>query len=183
MEVLTNLFSQYSIESIIIFIMAIAIAFKAISELWEYFYNKLRKYFNYQTSKEQSHKEVIEGIEELKQEIVLLKKEDISVLNKKVDMSIEKSDSLKNQMALVTERLQESSRSHIIDRHHYFVYEVKHIDELSLQSLEREYLYYKAAGGDTYVDRLMEEIRALPRLTSYGVKKAEDITDFNERSS
>ena len=80
MEVLINLFSQYSIESIIIFIMAIAVAFKAISELWEYFYDKLRKYFNYQTSKEQSHKEVIEGIEQLKKEIVLLKKEEITLL-------------------------------------------------------------------------------------------------------
>lgn len=173
MEVLINLFSQYSIESIIIFIMAIAVAFKAISELWEYFYDKLRKYFNYQTSKEQSHKEVIEGIEQLKKEIVLLKKEEITLLNKKVDESIEKSNDLKNQMALVTERLQESSRSHIIDRHHYFCYEIGHIDDLSLQSLEREYLYYKAAGGDTYIDSLMEGLRALPRLTSYGVKNIE----------
>lgn len=171
MEALANLFSQYSIESIILFLVAVAVAIKGVSELWEFFYTKLRKYFNYQTQKEQSHKEVIEGIEELKQEIILLKREEIAPLKQQVDKSAERTKDIKNQISLMTERLQENTRSHIIDRHHYFCYEVGHIDDLSLQSLEREYLYYKAAGGDTYIDGLMEDIRELPRLTSYGISQ------------
>lgn len=171
MEALTTLFSQYSIESIILFLVAIAVAIKGVSELWEFFYTKLRKYFNYQTQKEQSHKEVIEGIEELKQEIILLRTEEIAPLKQQVDKSVERTKDIKNQVNLMTERLQETARSHIIDKHHYFCYELRHIDDLSLQSLEREYLYYKAAGGDTYIDGLMEDIRELPRLTSYGINQ------------
>ena len=71
---------------------------------------------------------------------------------------------LEEQGAITTERLQENSRSYIIDKHHYFCYEVKAIDDLNLQSLERRYLYYKAAGGNSYIDGLMEEIRDLPKV-------------------
>ena len=71
---------------------------------------------------------------------------------------------MEEQGAITTERLQENSRSYIIDKHHYFCYEVKAIDDLNLQSLERRYLYYKAAGGNSYIDGLMEEIRDLPKV-------------------
>lgn len=71
---------------------------------------------------------------------------------------------LEEQGAITTERLQENSRSYIIDKHHYFCYDVKAIDDLNLQSLERRYLYYKAAGGNSYIEGLMEEIRDLPKV-------------------
>lgn len=171
MDALTALFSQYSIESIILFIMAIAIAIKAVSELWEYFYNKLRKYFNYQTKKEQTYSDLMESISNLETSLSTLRQKEIVSIYEKVDLSLQRNDEVKAQVSLITERLQETTRGHIIDKHHYFCYELRYVDDLSLQSLEREYLYYKASGGDTYVDGLMEDIRELPRLTSYGIKK------------
>lgn len=175
MEVLINLFSQYSIESIILFAMALGVAVKAMSELWEYFYNKLRKYFNYQTKKEQSFEQLTNAISSLHEELTGIRNKEISPLNDKIELAIEKNDEMKNQISLVTERLQENTRGNIIDKHHHFCYVLGHIDDLSLQSLEREYLYYKAAGGDTYVDGLMEDLRALPRLTSYGIEKKKSV--------
>lgn len=171
MEALTTLFSQYSTESIILFIMAIAIAIKAVSELWEYFYNKLRKYFNYQTKKEQTYSDLMESISNLETSLSTLRQKEIVSIYEKVDLSVKRNEEVKAQVSLITERLQETTRGHIIDKHHYFCYELRYIDDLSLQSLEREYLYYKASGGDTYVDGLMEDMRELPRLTSYGIKK------------
>jgi hypothetical protein len=175
MEVLINLFSQYSIESIILFAMALGVAVKAMSELWEYFYNKLRKYFNYQTKKEQSFEQLTNAISSLHEELTGIRNKEISPLNDKIELAIEKNDEMKNQISLVSERLQENTRGNIIDKHHHFCYVLDHIDDLSLQSLEREYLYYKAAGGDTYVDGLMEDLRALPRLTSYGIEKKKPV--------
>jgi hypothetical protein len=63
--------------------------------------------------------------------------------------------------------MQENSRSFLIDAHHKFCYHYKKIDDLNLQSIERRYLYYKTAGGDTFIDHLMEEIRSLPRVTVF----------------
>ena len=70
-------------------------------------------------------------------------------------------------IALVQERLQENTRSYLIEAHHKFCYEVHAIDDLSLQAMERRYLYYKTAGGDSFVDNLMDEVRALPRINFY----------------
>lgn len=58
-----------------------------------------------------------------------------------------------------------------------FCYEVKAIDDLNLQSLERRYLYYKAAGGNSFIDGLMEEIRSLPRINAQDPRIINAIND------
>ena len=156
MEALTGLLSQYSIETLILLIVSLGLAIKFVSELWEYFYNKIKKYFNYQTQKDRQHEEIIEGIGAIKEEIIALKKENIELTSK--------VNSFDDKMNIVNERLQENTRSFIIDKHHYFCYTVGAIDDLNLQSLERHFLYYKASGGNSFIDGLMEDIRALPRL-------------------
>ena len=156
MEVIANLFSQFSIEAIILFLIAIGLSLKFIGELWDYFYAKLKKYFNYSSQKDQQHQELL-------QSIVLVKK-DIEQFNSQQIELKETINAIKKNMSVVNERLQEASRNTIIDKHHYFCYEIGAIDDLSLQSLEREYLYYKSAGGNSFIDGLMDEIRSLPRL-------------------
>ena len=39
------------------------------------------------------------------------------------------------------------------------------IDEAALQDIERRYLYYKEAGGDTFIELQMEKLRSLPLVT------------------
>lgn len=156
MEVLSNLFAQYSIESIILLLIALGLSIKLVGELWEYFYNKAKKYLNYQSEKDQRHNALLEGITSVKESI-----EKVQEKQRTLEQTVAGFD---KQIQQLTERLQENTRSFIIDKHHYFVYQVKAIDDLNLQSLERHYLYYKLAGGDSFIDGLMEEIRALPRL-------------------
>lgn len=156
MEVLSNLFAQYSIESIILLLIALGLSIKLVGELWEYFYNKAKKYLNYQSEKDQRHNALLEGITSVKESI-----EEVQKKQRALEQTVTGFD---KQIQQLTERLQENTRSFIIDKHHYFVYQVKAIDDLNLQSLERHYLYYKLAGGDSFIDGLMEEIRALPRL-------------------
>lgn len=156
MDILTSLFSQYSIESIFLIIVMLGVAIKFIGELIEWFYTKIRKHFNHQTEKDKEHSEITEGISSVDSKVSQL-------LNSVGDLT-NRVKTLEEQGAITTERLQENSRSYIIDKHHYFCYEVKAIDDLNLQSLERRYLYYKAAGGNSYIDGLMEEIRDLPKI-------------------
>ena len=91
----------------------------------------------------------------------------IDSLNKQNQRIYEKQEQVDTTLALVQERMQENSRSFLIDAHHKFCYQYKKIDDLNLQSIERRYLYYKTAGGDTFIDHLMEEIRSLPRVTVF----------------
>lgn len=156
MDALSQLVSQYSFGAIVMLVVILAVAFKFLSELLEYFYNKLKKYFNYQTLKDTQHSEIIESIASLQADIKSFSQE---ISNQSNDIK-----ALQEREKLTLERLQENSRSYIIDKHHYFCYEIKAIDDLNLESLERRYLYYKAAGGNSFIDGLMEEIRELPRI-------------------
>ena len=84
-------------------------------------------------------------------------------------------------MALVQERLQENTRSYLIDAHHKFCYEKRAIDDLSLQAMERRYLYYKTAGGNSFIDGLMDEVRNLPRINLYTGIVDEDHNGIDDR--
>lgn len=149
-EPLTTLFSQMSIESIILFIGAILIAAKAMSEVMDWAYLRLKKYFNVKSQKEEKLDDIIERLDRSEKRSI---KRDERVAN------------IENQINLIQNRLQDSTRSYIIDKYHYYVQELGVIDEAALQDIERRYLYYKEAGGDTFIELQMEKLRSLPLVT------------------
>lgn len=167
MGMIEQLLSQYSIETLIILIALLGFSIKAMSELWEWFYNKFKEHFSFRTQRDQDHQQLIKEIKELSSDIKATKAEVRQLENNMSQFS--------DQMKITTERLQENARNYIIDKHHYFCYQVKAIDDLSLQSLERRFLYYKAAGGNSFIDGLMEEIRELPRLNFQNEQLLHDI--------
>lgn len=167
MGMIEQLLSQYSIETLVILVALLGFSIKAMSELWEWFYNKFKEHFSFRTQRDQDHQQLIEQIKELSNGIKATQEEIQILKNNMIQFS--------DQMKITTERLQESTRNYIIDKHHYFCYQVKAIDDLSLQSLERRFLYYKAAGGNSFIDGLMEEIRELPRLNFQNEQLLHDI--------
>lgn len=170
MDALNQLFSQYSFESLWLLIILLAVAFKFVNELFEYFYERVKKFFNYQSKKDNDKKDIINSLDGLRK--------NIENLQNSIVTQSEAIKQLKDHEKLTLERLQENSRNYIIDKHHYFCYEVKAIDDLSLQSLERRYLYYKAAGGDSFIDGLMEDIRALPHI-DLSNKRLQEAIQYN----
>ena len=162
MNIITELFSQFSIESIILLVIALGVALKFIIDLTSFFYNKLKSHFNKQTDKESKQNQILK----LQQET----KESINNLSIQLENISKRVDELEGQDALIVERLQENTRSYIIDKHHEFCLQIRAIDDYNLSSLERRYLYYKARGGNSYIDGLMDEIRALPLITAVQLK-------------
>lgn len=185
MDALTTLLSQLSIEGIIIVIVLFAVAVKFLGELFEYLYNKLKKYFDIKDAKEEQHAEIMNKLNSLEERSVRQeersnhRQEQVDKMSKQLDEQDRKSaelkhalenqtkeiSSLKSQIGTLTERTQDSTRAYLIDKHHHFCYQIHGIDDMSLQDMERRFMYYKAAGGDTFIDGLMDEVRALPRLT------------------
>lgn len=167
MGMIEQLLSQYSIEALVILVALLGFSIKAMSELWEWFYNKFKEHFSFRTQRDQDHQQLIEQIKELSNGIKATQ-EEVQILENNMTQ-------FSDQMKITTERLQENSRNYIIDKHHYLCYQVKAIDDLSLQSLERRFLYYKAAGGNSFIDGLMEEIRELPKLNFQNEQLLHDI--------
>lgn len=160
MGTIQDLLSQFSIESIILFSIGLVVAFKFISELWDWGYGRIKKHFNIQSEKQRQETEEKEKAASLEAKIddfidTMYKRHD------ELDSTIQK---LTEQQEHTVDRLQENTRSFIIDKHHYFCYQLGAIDDMNLQSLERRYMYYKSDGGNSFIDQLMEEIRHLPRV-------------------
>lgn len=158
-ESLELLFSQYSFESLILLFILLLVCFKFVGELWDYFYAKLRKFFNTTNEKDRCHKELMDNIDELKDGV-----SNLGVLIGGLD---DRLAAVEKDLTHTKERLQENTRNNIIDAHHKYVYQTKVIDDIGLQSIERQYLYYKTAGGNSFIDGLMEEVRHLPKVNMY----------------
>lgn len=156
---ITSLFTQYSVEELILLIIIVLFVLKILNDLFTYFYDKTKNYFGIKNKKEQWENDLTKVLQNIEDEMQILKNQ-----NKKTHQHQKEIDAT---IALVQERLQENTRSYLIDRHHKFCYEVKAIDELNLQAMERRYLYYKTAGGNSFIDNLMDEVRALPKINFY----------------
>lgn len=185
MDALVTLLSQFSIESIIITLVMFLAAVKVVGELLNWCYEKIKQHFNWKTQEDNRHSELMENFNELKVRNKQNEEENLrrDKLIEKISNQLDEQDkktadmvktltaqtneltNLKNRVQTLTDRVQDSTKAYIIDKHHHFVYQVKAIDDMSLQELERRFVYYKAAGGNTFIDGLMEEVRDLPKVT------------------
>ena len=197
MDALNTLLSQFSIEGLILLGVLFLVAVKFVGELFEYCYNKIKKYFDIKDEKEERHEEIMNSLKELKQQVSeqeelskerskqitnlsvqLKEQEDKSqIFQKAIDNQIVKFTDFETQLQNLCDRMQDSTRAYIIDKHHHYCYQIGAIDDMALQDIERRFMYYKAAGGNTFIDSMMEEVRNLPRLTleqMQRVRKGED---------
>lgn len=159
MNELNNLLTHYPLQELIIVFGLFVGLIVSIWKIFDFFRSK------YEESLQKREKE-IDWKENISHTLSDLDSK-IDSLNKQNQRIYEKQEQVDTTLALVQERMQENSRSFLIDAHHKFCYQYKKIDDLNLQSIERRYLYYKTAGGDTFIDHLMEEIRSLPRVTVF----------------
>lgn len=172
---LKELFSSYPLSELILLIVGVLTAGKALWTLAEFWLQKIDIHVGEKYKRQERWDKLSEKLDGLTQNLdahIDNVSEKIDTLKKQNDQTHEHQEQLDRSLSLVQERLQESARSSLLDDHHKFCYEFKQIDDLSLQSIERRYLYYKTAGGDTFIDHLMEEIRELPRVNYYEKNKS-----------
>ena len=72
-------------------------------------------------------------------------------------------DNLTKSLQCLIESDKDDIKSWIVEKHHKYCYEVGSVDYYILESIERRYDHYKKEGGNSYIDTLMEELRALPK--------------------
>ena len=142
-----DLITNYSIEQIILFIVSLAVALKAVISFWDWAVERLRKVFNKETKQEKKDEE----LEKLKEQ----------QLKMHADM-----DNMMKSIQLLLDSDKDDIKAWITDKHHYFCYEKRYIDDYSLDCLERRYSHYIDEGGNHFIHQLMDEIRHLPRVSN-----------------
>lgn len=136
-----QLFANYQLRQIILILILAAFAIKEFIVFVDWTKKRTRQAI-------QEKDKPIETIEQQKDEIKQLKQQ-VKEINSQISLLV-KSDI-------------DTLRHSLTKDHHYFCYKLKCIDDYSLDCMEKQYENYKAEGGNTFVDQLMQEVRALPR--------------------
>lgn len=169
MDAITQLLSQYSGAEIFLIVLLVVAGVKFISDLYDWAHGKLKTKYDNEEEQKDKYDDIVEQIKGIDTTLTLLST-DMKEMNAsfKADLT-----EVKNNVYSINERLLETIRSSIIDKHHKYM-EKGQITDFALQSLERQYNYYKTAGGNSFIDRLMNDIRTLPIVDSDDAMKGED---------
>ena len=151
---MADLFTQYSLTEIIIFLSTFALAFKSMVSFWDWSIDRIKKIFNKQNEKEKNKEDILQQLSRDQKQI--------NDLQKSQNKIFEQLSNLNSLCEELIDSNKDTIKSYIVKEHHYFCYELKWIDDFSLDCLERQYKHYVAEGGNTFVSDLMEDIRDLP---------------------
>lgn len=154
-----DLLANYSVSEIIVFIVLLTLAVKELITLTDWIKNRLNNGFDKGYQAREEREEIREDIEELNNSYNKKEETDSSAFNK-INEKFEKMDKL---IDMLVESDKENIKAYITEKHHYFVYEKKWIDDYSLECLEKRFAIYEKEHGNSFVGGLMDEIRALPK--------------------
>ena len=139
-----ELFKNFSVEQVIIFTVLLALAVKGLVSFIDWIKERNKKAF----TQAQRPVELEHNVQTHDEQIAKLQKT-IQTLVDNVNLLIE-SD-------------KDDIKAFITRQHHYFCYQKKWIDDYSLDCVERRYEHYEAEGGNSFIETLMDELRALPK--------------------
>lgn len=174
-----ELFTKYTLTEIILFIFALATTLKGFFTLWDFFYNRIKKHFTKETNEKQEKTDLIQQLADISAQIESVRdgqKEDKTEILEQVkniniqhaldkQELIKKIDETKTTISVLLASDKDDIKSWITEKHHYFCYEKKVIDDYSLDCIEKRYKHYVDEGGNSYIATLMNEIRALPKVS------------------
>ena len=141
---MAQLFTTYSVSEVILFIIILAIAIKKFVEFIDWAKKRTRQ--------------AIEENNIPNQLMNITQKHEVQLQQIKTDLN-----SLKDSINLLIESDKDDIKQSITENHHYFCYKLKSIDDYSLDCMEKRYSHYTEEGGNSFVETLMQEVRALPR--------------------
>lgn len=90
---------------------------------------------------------------------------------KQIKELIEAVDILKDKVDMLVESDRDDIKAFIIRQHHYFCYQLKQIDDQSLDCIQKRYAHYEGEGGNSYIPDLMKDLRNLPKCPPNTMKK------------
>lgn len=156
---MAELITNYSWSEIILFVIAFAAAIKGVVTFWDWGKDRLRKAYDKE-----------DKIEEIKSLIVENTKQMNEFSNIQAQ-TIDEIQHLKENITNLTASDKDDIKAWITEKHHHFCYEIKYIDDYSLDCIEKRYAHYVDEGGNSFIGKLMEEIRNLPKVSDVESKQ------------
>ncbi len=136
---MNELLKNFDITTIILVIFMTAFAAREVLELYHYFHNKI--YGRYE--KQDNQNDAIANLTTTLNSVLQQTKD----IDKKINM-LQNSDkvAIKSWILMSYQKYREDSTQ---------------LDSMQMDLLERRYQHYKDQGGNSYIDEIMEELRAI----------------------
>lgn len=148
MNTLINLLSQFTLPQIILFIILLFVATKEIADFVDWVRGRFSK-------RDESLKTEYEKAEK--------NEERLDKLENNVNKLTENVNHITDKVDLLVDSDRDAIKAYITREHHYFCYKVGWIDDYSLDCLEHRFEHYKEEEGNSFIEGLMNELRALPK--------------------
>ena len=163
---MVELLTTYDLSEILIFIVLLAVAFKAVSSFIDWARDKRRKVTLKEMQPDELAKQIAQETKDREQQIRELKiqkeKEGAELRQQIVGIAAQVS-SLTDKINLLVESDKDDIKAFITREYHYFCEQKGWIDDYSMDCIERRYNHYVEEKGNSFVKELMEHLRALPR--------------------
>lgn len=159
-----DLLNKYSLTEIVVFIVMLGIALKELITFIDWASDRLKRVFKKETSQEQAFIEVKKQITDLSKQL------DVAVKSFQDYLTADeaRAHNMQQTISILVESDKDDIKSWITSQHHYFCYEKGFIDDYSLDCIEKRFKHYKDEGGNSFIETLMNELRALPKISVVG---------------
>ena len=148
MKTLIDLLTQFTPWQIILFIILLAVAIKEVSDFVDWFKQNVNK-----------RDESLKTDYEVKQE----NEERLDRLETNMNKLTENVDNMTGKIDVLITSDRDAIKAFITKEHHHFCYEKGWIDDYSLDCLEHRFQHYQEEHGNSFIENLMNELRALPK--------------------
>ena len=148
MKTLIDLLTQFTLWQIILFIILLAVAIKEVSDFVDWFKQKVNK-----------RDESLKTDYEVKQE----NEERLDRLETNMNILTENVNNMTDKIDLLISSDRDAIKAFITKEHHHFCYDKGWIDDYSLDCLEHRFQHYQEERGNSFIENLMNELRALPK--------------------
>ena len=163
---MVELLTTYDLKEILVFLVLLAAAFRAMSSFLDWYREKRKKFTLDEMKPEELEKKIKQETENRQKEIKeleLKREKDNQELRSQISGIATQVSNLSGKIDLLIESDKDDIKAFITREYHYFCEQKGWIDDYSMDCIERRYNHYLEEKGNSFIAQLMEAIRALPR--------------------
>ena len=163
---MVELLTTYDLSEILIFIVLLAVAFKAVSSFIDWARDKRRKVTLKEMQPDELAKQITQETSDREkqiQELKIQRERDAAELRQQISGVATQVSNLTDKINLLIESDKDDIKAFITQQYHYFCEQKGWIDDYSMDCIEIRYSHYVEEKGNSFVKQLMEQLRALPR--------------------
>lgn len=149
-----ELLAKYSLSEIVAFLVTFALAIKGVISFYDWATERLKKVFSKETQRDKE-KEVLE-------ERLVYGADKMRALDKQQKQTNERLKAIHKQLEMLISSDKDDIKADLTKDHHYFCYKKKWIDDYSLDCMQRRFERYVEEGGNSFIEKLMDEVKDLP---------------------